>query len=260
MNLGELKAIVDTWTAESFCFTRSFEGPHSYRGRYNEVAFSSTSARRAVWLIKDDLYSAMTDTFTGWKGGEYQYDDFTPVHLSTMGSSSDEEGKEFEILIEFMNKEYFSVHGFYSDVCYNTSMQTNTETKMTAKRKTAAEKRAEAKALRLEEQQLEEANFRSTYQTRLLKLVHVFVREHSHVLGTSLDEAYEFSVGSYQTVALPFELSESEVLHHVMNDVADVERYVETKAEERRLAEERAEKKTAALAKLTKEERELLGL
>lgn len=136
---------------------------------------------------------------------------------------------------------------------------------MTTKLKSAAEKRAEAKALRLEEQQLEEANFRSTYQTRLLKLVHVFL-EHSHVLGTSVDEAFEFYLTGWQTVALPLELSESEVLHYVMNDVADVERYVERTNEERRLEkerrleEERVKKKTAALAKLTKEERELLGL
>lgn len=138
-------------------------------------------------------------------------------------------------------------------------METNTETKMATKRKTAAEKRAEAEALRLEEQQLEEAKFRTTYQTRLLKLVHVYLREYPLSLSVALEEAYEFQL-TYTKVVLRFELSEFDTLVNVMEDMADVERYVETKAEERRFEKERAEKKSAALAKLTKEERELLGL
>lgn len=258
MNLGELKAIVDTWTNEVFVFKcQTFMSPHSYRGWYNELAFEYCDFPLTVSAIKQSVCRAYMEVFTGWKGGEYTYDDKTPIHLSRQGDTNDEEGCDFTELVFAMDHEYRS---FNSEVCYNTSMQTNTVTKMTTKRKTAAEKRAEAEALRLQEQQLEEAKFRATYQTRLWKLVYVFVREHPQLLGTSLDLAYEFSVSRYQTVALPFELTESEVLQHVMSDMADVERYVERMNEERRLAEERAEKKSAALAKLTKEERELLGL
>lgn len=130
---------------------------------------------------------------------------------------------------------------------------------MATKRKTAAEKRAEAEALRLEEQRYEEERFRTTYQSRLLSLVHVFVREHFHLLGTSLDAAYEFSVNSSR-LALPFELTEFETLAHVMEDMAEAEHFVEKQREARRLEEARAEKRMNALSKLTKEERELLGL
>lgn len=264
MNLGELRAIVDTWTDEDFVFSNAFRRPHSYRGRYDELAFSPENASETVRSIKEYVDRAESDLFTGWKGGEFTYDESTPVHLTWEGNSYDEDGSLFEIRVKEMNREYQEAHSynysFYSNPCYNTSMETKPETKMTTKRKTAAEKRAEAEALPWEEQQLEELKFRSTYQTRLLKLVHVFVREHFHVLSTSIDEAYEFSFGRYQTVVLPFELTESEVLQHVMSDMADVERYVERMNEERRLAEERAAKKTAALAKLTKEERELLGV
>jgi hypothetical protein len=264
MNLGELRAIVNTWTDEDFVFLRqSFRKPHSYRGYYNELSFAPADKVETVRTIKEYVDRAESDIFTGWKGGEFTYDESTPVHLTCEGSSYDEDGSLFEIRVKEMNREYQEAHSynysFTSDVCYNTSMETKMTVAKPPPRKTAAEKRTEAEALRLHERRLEESKFCNTYQTRLLSLVHVFVREHPHLLGTSLDEAYEFSVNSSR-LALPFELTEFETLAHVMEDMTAVEHFVEKQRKARRLKEERAEKRMNALSKFTKEERELLGV
>lgn len=257
MILGQLKAIVNDWDNDSYEFQgQTFMNPHSYRGHYNELAFEYCVCPLTVAKIKQLIHEASTETFTGWKGGEYTYDDNTPVHLSLKGDANDEEGYDFIEFVFAMDREYRS---FNPKVCYNTPMQTNAETKMATKRKTVAQKRAEAEALRLQEQQEEEAKFVATYQTRLLKLVHVFVREYSRFLSTSLDEAYEFQL-TYKKVVLPFELSKVDSLQTVMEYMADIEYYIETMREAERKERERAAKKSAALDKLTKEERELLGL
>jgi hypothetical protein len=257
MNLGVLKAIVNGWGNDSYEFqSQTFMNPHSYRGYYNELAFEYCDDPLTVANIKQFIHEASTETFIGWKGGEYTYDDNTPVHLSLQGDANDEEGYDFTELVLAMDREYSD---FNPKVYYNTPMQTNTETKMATKRKTAAQKRAEAEALRLQELQEEEAKFVATYQTRLLKLVHVFVREFSRFLSTSLDEAYEFQL-MYKKVVLPFELSKVDSLQTVMDHMADIEYDIETSREAERKERERVAKKSAALAKLTEEERELLGL
>lgn len=57
-----------------------FSEPHSYRGEHEEVAFE-LRCHVTVRAMLAAAYSAMGQTFEGWKGGEYTMEDSTPVWL-----------------------------------------------------------------------------------------------------------------------------------------------------------------------------------
>lgn len=134
----------------------------------------------------------------------------------------------------------------------------------TVTRKTAAEKRAEAAELRLREQQAEEAKFNAEYQGRLLTLVHAYVSELTPLLeatGTGENSEFVFRVSYYTNLRLPlFRENDLRSVEDLREEMEEAERFLKNRREERRLAEERAAKKSAALAKLDADERELLGL
>ena len=247
MNLLELKQIVQTWTDANFVFSDSFNRPHSYRGYYDHLSFE-ISTSNSVADIHVNIREAYEQTFVGWKGGDYTYDDTTPVHLSYVGSSSDEYGLDFETLVHCMDAEYKAAN--------------HTQQAPKRPRKTAAQKRAEAEAAHLAIQQAFDTNFRTEYHTRLLHLVHCYLTElPMHVkVSTNSERIFEFANSNYSEVRLPIFLTDDWNVSHVADSVEDVERFLLIKQEELRLAKERADKKSAALAKLTKEERELLGL
>ena len=268
MNLGELKTLVSSWTNDSYEFTcATFTNPHSYRWYYNEVSFELCREPMTVADIKQFVRQADADIFVGWKGGAFTYNDNTPVHLSRQGEADDKEGYEFVSLVLAMSMEYLS---FNSEVCYNTPMEQTMETKMTTKapRKTAAQKRAEAEALRLEQQRLDDEKFVSEYQARLLTLVHAYMYEmpYSHPpKATKEDEkatfTFETSNSLRVTVSLPMNPSDTDrQLYELREDMEEAEQFLETTREKKRLEREREAKKTAARAKLTQEELELLGL
>ena len=61
-----------------------FGSPHSDRGSYDELAFTPLPSARIGDMLKY-AESAVGDTFTGWKGGEYTMDLGTPVYLGEYG-------------------------------------------------------------------------------------------------------------------------------------------------------------------------------
>ena len=66
-----------------------FSKPHSDRGSYDELAFTPEPEAK----ISDMLgyaKSALGETFTGWKGGEYTMNEYTPVHIGYSGECGDE--------------------------------------------------------------------------------------------------------------------------------------------------------------------------
>lgn len=82
-------------------------GVFSWRGSYDEVAFSigpNISAKQCKELIQQ----AYEDTFYGYKGGEYNYTDYTEVNFEAQsGAYSDGEYTEdFIALIEDKDSEY----------------------------------------------------------------------------------------------------------------------------------------------------------
>ncbi len=54
----------------------------SWRGIYDEVAFTPSkigSVKKSIEILD----RAITETFDGWKGGEYTYDLWTKAHFET---------------------------------------------------------------------------------------------------------------------------------------------------------------------------------
>lgn len=81
--LGALVRVLDALgTVE----VEALEGPHSYRGYYDELAFQPPTRRlpaNKVAAIVRDVYG---QSFEGWKGGQYTYGDLTPVWIATKGT------------------------------------------------------------------------------------------------------------------------------------------------------------------------------
>lgn len=107
MNLQELKCIFDKIDDDAI-LDYGIDDVFSSRGSYDEVAFSigrNVPAIKSKYLI----LKAYTETFTGYKGGDYQYGDFTPVNFErSICSFSDGEYREekiSEILGESVNSD-----------------------------------------------------------------------------------------------------------------------------------------------------------
>lgn len=82
MTLGELIAALEA--EPDHIASEAVINPHSYRGYYDELAFE-TQPFGTVREMLDIARSAVGETYTGWKGGEYTMDEYTPVHLATIG-------------------------------------------------------------------------------------------------------------------------------------------------------------------------------
>ena len=58
----------------------SLSVPFSWRGSYNEVAFSIETRPSNKQELMKEVGKAYEGIFTGWKGGDYRYGDYTPVN------------------------------------------------------------------------------------------------------------------------------------------------------------------------------------
>lgn len=82
--------------------------PFSWRGSYDEVAFSLIKNTSDKYDNLIAIKSALTDTFRGYKGGEYQFCDTTEVHFEYDTSSWTDSGYStnlIEELSEYQTKE-----------------------------------------------------------------------------------------------------------------------------------------------------------
>lgn len=66
-----------------------FDGPHSYRGDYADLAFEP-AADISIGDMLAAARSAVNATYEGWKGGDYTMDVSSDCWLSTEGHSSGE--------------------------------------------------------------------------------------------------------------------------------------------------------------------------
>mgnify|MGYP001570470005 FL=1 len=62
--------------------------PHSYRGYYSDLALESVSAPITASALRDLLSSALNQTFTGYKGGDYLMGPDTPLWAAEYGHGS----------------------------------------------------------------------------------------------------------------------------------------------------------------------------
>jgi hypothetical protein len=65
-----------------------FHRPHSYRGYYEQLAFEPKE-NCSVKEMLEAAESAVGNTFTGWKGGDYTMDENTDCWISEVGSTGD---------------------------------------------------------------------------------------------------------------------------------------------------------------------------
>lgn len=64
-----------------------FSRPNSYRGYYDQVAFAPAE-NVTVGSMLAHARSAIGPTFTGWKGGDYTYDEWTDCWIAEPGDAT----------------------------------------------------------------------------------------------------------------------------------------------------------------------------
>ncbi len=95
MTIFELKEYFK-YTEEPKFFLKAF---FSWRGNYSEIAFTPASngtKEESLSLLED----ATRETCIGRKGGEYNYDDDTPVHFEFYQEDIDDNAL-YEVLLNF---------------------------------------------------------------------------------------------------------------------------------------------------------------
>ncbi len=66
-----------------------FSSPHSDRGDYSELAFTPENESKISDMLAN-AKSAVGKTFLGWKGGDFEMGEHTPVYIGEYGSCGEE--------------------------------------------------------------------------------------------------------------------------------------------------------------------------
>lgn len=69
-----------------------FGEPHTDRGDYSNLAFDHVEETTMGEMLKW-AESAVDETFTGWKGGEFTMREFTDVYIGNYGECGEQIGK-----------------------------------------------------------------------------------------------------------------------------------------------------------------------
>ncbi len=80
MNLLEFKNYISELPNETK-FNFSISEPFSWRGSYDEVAFEVLDKESTKLEILSNIQKAYEGKFYGYKGGEYEFYDYTPVNF-----------------------------------------------------------------------------------------------------------------------------------------------------------------------------------
>lgn len=97
--LGDLIARLDAEPDKTRLVAFGFARPHSYRGYYEQLAFEPRE-NVTVQSMLDAARSALGQTFTGYKGGEYVMDEDADCWIAFRGCSGGD--KIGALLIEFI--------------------------------------------------------------------------------------------------------------------------------------------------------------
>jgi hypothetical protein len=73
-------------------FNYGISEPFSWRGSYDEVAFSIVESPMTREEILANIEIAYTKTFHGYKGGEYEYGEYTSVNFEEKGNRNYSDG------------------------------------------------------------------------------------------------------------------------------------------------------------------------
>lgn len=91
MNLIDFKKHIESFDNGTE-FKYGISEPFSWRGSYDEVAFSIVEEPMTKEAILENIEKAYTEKFYGYKGGEYRYSDYTTVNFEEEGSSNYSDG------------------------------------------------------------------------------------------------------------------------------------------------------------------------
>lgn len=80
MTLGELKQYIESFP-DGTKFDYSLSEPFSWRGVYSEVAFTINENESTREELLEKINRALTQTFFGWKGGDFTYSEHTNVNF-----------------------------------------------------------------------------------------------------------------------------------------------------------------------------------
>lgn len=80
MELKEFKDYVQNFK-QGTEFEYGISDPFSWRGSYDEVAFEVLQRPMTREEILAKINKAYSETFSGYKGGEFTFDDYTPVNF-----------------------------------------------------------------------------------------------------------------------------------------------------------------------------------
>ena len=86
-------------------FEYGISEPFSWRGSYDEVAFEILREEMSKEDIIRRIELAYSETFVGYKGGEYTFNDYTPVNFETDTGSYTDGGYTADMIAELEEKE-----------------------------------------------------------------------------------------------------------------------------------------------------------
>lgn len=86
MTLLEFKKHIESFPG-GHIFQYGISEPFSWRGSYDQVAFSIVKEKQTRDDILSKIQKAYDEVFYGWKGGEYRYGNYTNVNFESGISS-----------------------------------------------------------------------------------------------------------------------------------------------------------------------------
>lgn len=84
MTLGKMIAALEGMPDEAT--VANLRDEHSYRGYYSDLAFELCEGTRPAVDLLNDCRQALTETFRGYKGGDFEMDESTPVWVAHYGA------------------------------------------------------------------------------------------------------------------------------------------------------------------------------
>lgn len=105
MILKDLKKYIESFPANKN-FKFGITKPFSWRGSYDEVAFSIVEAEMTREDILANIELAYTETFRGYKGGIFTYEDNTKVNFESEGNFNYSAGTYVELMIDKIKEKY----------------------------------------------------------------------------------------------------------------------------------------------------------
>lgn len=104
MELGKLKSHFEAME-DGKILAYALSEPFSWRGSYAECAFEILSEESTKEQNLEKIERALSETFRGYKGGEYQYSEWTDVHFENDYSSWSDGGYTRRLIEQIKEEE-----------------------------------------------------------------------------------------------------------------------------------------------------------